>query len=47
MKKNENGAIIVEASIMLPLFMFAIITVLSIVNICYAQNVSFWPGSRR
>ncbi|MBR5233172.1 MAG: hypothetical protein IKW03_03075 [Clostridia bacterium] len=37
MKRNENGAIIIEATIILPFFMFAIITVLSIVNICFAQ----------
>lgn len=37
MKKRENGAIIIEATIILPFFMFAIITVLSIVNICFAQ----------
>ncbi len=37
MKKKENGAIIVEATLVLPFFMFAIITVLSIVNISFAQ----------
>ncbi len=35
--KKEKGAVIVEASIALPVFMFAIITILSIVNICYVQ----------
>lgn len=38
--KNENrerGAVIVEASIALPIFMFMIITILSIINICYVQ----------
>lgn len=37
MKKKEGGAIIVEATLVLPFFMFAIITVLSIVNICFTQ----------
>lgn len=37
MKRKENGAIIVEATLVLPFFMFAIITVLSIVNISFAQ----------
>lgn len=35
--KNEQGAIIVEATISLPVFMFTILTMLSIVNICVAQ----------
>lgn len=37
MKKRERGAIIIEGTLILPFFMFAIITVLSIVNICFAQ----------
>lgn len=37
MKKREKGAIIIEGTLILPFFMFAIITVLSIVNICFAQ----------
>jgi len=36
-KKRENGAIIVEATMVLPFFMFAIIMILSIVDICYVQ----------
>lgn len=36
-KKNERGAIVVEATISLSIFMFAIVTLLSVVNICYAQ----------
>lgn len=36
--KNEKGAIIVEATISLPIFMFTIITILSVVNICIAQS---------
>jgi len=35
--KDERGAIIIEGTLILPFFMFAIITVLSIVNICFAQ----------
>lgn len=38
MKDNEKGAIIVEATIALPVFMFAIVTLLTIVNICFAQS---------
>ena len=34
---GESGAIIVEATISLPIFMFTILTILSIVNICVAQ----------
>lgn len=36
--KNEKGAIVVEASIALPVYVFVIFTILSIVNICYAQT---------
>ncbi len=36
-KKREKGAIIVEATLVLPFFMFAIIMILSIVDICYVQ----------
>lgn len=38
MKDNEKGAIIVEATIALPVFMFAIVTLLTVVNICFAQS---------
>ena len=34
---DEQGAIVVEATISLTAFMFFIVTILSIVNICYAQ----------
>lgn len=34
---NECGSVTVEAACVLPLFMFAIITILSLVNICTAQ----------
>lgn len=37
MKKRERGAIIIEGTIILPFFMFGIITILSIVNISFAQ----------
>lgn len=37
-KKREDGAIIVEATISLPIFMFTILTILSVVNICVAQS---------
>lgn len=37
MKRNERGAIVVEATISLSVFMFAIVTILSVVNICFAQ----------
>lgn len=37
MKKRESGAIIIEGCLFLPLFMFTIIIILSIVNICFAQ----------
>ena len=36
-KENENGAIVVEATISLSVFIFVIFTILSIVNICYIQ----------
>ena len=36
-QKNERGAIVVEATIALTAFIFAIYTILSIVNICYIQ----------
>lgn len=35
--RSEKGAIIVEASLVLPIFMFAIIAILFIVNLCTAQ----------
>ena len=38
MDKNENGAIVVEASIAVPVYIFIIFTILSIINICYAQT---------
>lgn len=37
MKKREEGAIVVEASIAVPVYIFIIFTILSIINICYAQ----------
>lgn len=37
MEDGENGSIIVEATVSLPIFMFTILTILSIVNICVAQ----------
>lgn len=36
--KREEGAIVVEASIAVPVYVFIIFTILSIVNICYAQT---------
>lgn len=36
-KERERGAIVVEATISLSMFIFAIFTILSIVNICYIQ----------
>lgn len=36
-KSSERGAVIVEATISLTTFIFAIFTILSIVNICYIQ----------
>lgn len=35
--KNQKGAIVVEATISLSVFIFAIFTILSIVNICFVQ----------
>lgn len=35
--KSENGSVTVEATISLSAFMFAIVTILSVVNICNAQ----------
>lgn len=37
MNKKEEGAIVVEASIAVPVYIFIIFTILSIINICYAQ----------
>lgn len=36
-REDENGAIVVEATISLSVFIFVIFTILSIVNICYIQ----------
>lgn len=36
-RKKESGAIIIEASIVLPIFIFAMYIILSITNICYVQ----------
>lgn len=36
--KSEYGAVVIEASISLPVFMFLIVTILSLVNICIAQT---------
>lgn len=36
-QKNENGAIVIEATISLSVFVFVIFTILSVVNICYIQ----------
>lgn len=36
-KEKERGAIVVEATISLSMFIFAVFTILSIVNICYIQ----------
>lgn len=36
--KSEDGAVIIEATISLSVFMFLIVTVLTIVNICYVQS---------
>lgn len=35
--KDENGAIIIEAVISLSVFMFFVVSLLSIINICYVQ----------
>lgn len=37
---NEQGAIVVEATISLTAFMFLIVTILTVINICYAQAKS-------
>lgn len=37
--KNEYGSMVVEASMAIPIFMFAIMTILSIINVCTAQVV--------
>lgn len=37
-QKNENGAIIVEASICFPFFIFAIVMFLSLIDICMTQS---------
>lgn len=36
-QENEKGAVIIEASVALPIFIFAIYIILSITNICYVQ----------
>lgn len=36
-KNKERGAIVVEASIAVPVYVFIIFTIMSITNICYAQ----------
>ncbi len=36
-EKGQRGSIIVEATIILPIFIFVIFTILSIVDICYVQ----------
>ena len=36
-KKDENGAIIAEATVSLTAFMFAILIILWLINICYVQ----------
>lgn len=36
-KRNENGSVVMEATLSLSVFMFLIVTILSIVNICVAQ----------
>lgn len=36
-RKNQEGAIVIEATISLSVFMFLIVTILAIVNICYVQ----------
>lgn len=37
MKKEEKGSVVIEATLSLTTFMFIIITILSLVNICVAQ----------
>ena len=34
---SENGVVFIEATIALTAFMFFVVTLLSIVNVCYAQ----------
>ena len=36
-RKNQEGAVVIEATISLTAFMFLIITILAITNICLAQ----------
>lgn len=36
-ENNDEGAIVVEASIAVPVYAFIIFTILTLVNICYAQ----------
>lgn len=36
-ENNDEGAIVVEASIAVPVYVFIIFTILTLVNICYAQ----------
>lgn len=36
-ESDEHGAVIIEATLSLSFFMFAIFTLLSVVSICYAQ----------
>ena len=38
MDKNDNGDIVVEASIAVPVYIFIIFTIFTIINICYAQT---------
>ena len=35
--RDENGVVIIEAAIALTAFMFFVVTLLSVVNICYVQ----------
>ncbi len=35
--KKENGSVTIEATISLSAFMFAIVTILTIVNVCIVQ----------
>ena len=36
-KKNQDGAVVIEATLSLSAFMFLIVTILSITNICLVQ----------
>ena len=36
-RKNQDGAVVIEATLALSAFMFLIVTVLSITNICLVQ----------